>query len=129
MAAVEGSNAGHGMDVPAVANRDREPGNSCHFMQVQAGKISVGLENMNVVIADRNDFAGHARKAVVVRNFLEDHGAALHFVDMGLGGYNILLRSKIVAYQVNPSLAYTLRGRDSPSHNLTKTGILSCTAS
>ncbi len=58
-------------------------------MEVQAGEISVGLKNVNMIVANWDHFARHARKTVVVGNFL-------YFAP-----------------------------RDSPSHNLTKSGFLS----
>ena len=58
-----------------------------------------------IIVANGDDLASHASKAVIVGYLSEDHGAALDFVDMGLGGNDCLggFRGEVVQY--NPSFA------------------------
>ena len=110
MAPVERADAAGCMNVPAESHGNGWPGEAADLMQVNLSEVSGHFKGMNVIIvANGDDLASHASKAVIVGYLSEDHGAALDFVDMGLGGNDCLggFRGEVVQY--NPSFAFFYR--------------------
>lgn len=118
VAPVEGGDPAGEMDVPAVSHGDGRSGEPSHPMQVDFGEVGAHLKGVDViVVGDGYDLAGQAREAVVVGNVGEDRGAALDFMDMGLGGDHLLSRGELKAVQADPSclqVLYSICGRASP---------------
>jgi len=73
------------MDVPAVSHRNGQTSGSTYLVQVQQGEVCIGGKGMNMIVSNGNHFPSHPSKAVIVRNSFKEHGATLHFVNMGLG--------------------------------------------
>jgi len=104
MAAVEGADSAGEVHMTAVAQENGRPGESTDFVQMDFGEVGAQLKRVDMVtVADGDHLAGHASKAVVVRDIREDGRAALNLVDVGLGGDNSRGLGETCVVQNNPS--------------------------
>ena len=77
---VEGRSAAHKMHMAPQSYRYFRAADVFNFVEVPRRKVCVGLNDMNMGIADKNRPAAYSRKAVIVQRCSSQPGAAKEFM-------------------------------------------------